>query len=34
MTGSGKYAVYTINWLVDHSDNQNWQQAVFFEVIG
>ena len=34
MTGSGKYGVYSINWLVDYSDNQNWQQAVFFEVIG
>lgn len=34
MSGTGKYAVYTINWLVDYNDNQNWQQAFFFEVIG
>jgi len=34
LTGSGKYGVYSINWLVDYNDNQNWQQAVFFEVIG
>ena len=34
LTGSGKYGIYTIKWIVDYSDNQNFQQSMFFEVIG
>ena len=34
LTGSGKYGIYTIRWIVDYNDNQNFQQSMFFEVIG
>jgi hypothetical protein len=32
--GFGQSGVYSINWLVNHSDNQNFQQGFSFEVIG
>jgi hypothetical protein len=34
LSGKGKYAVYTIEWIVNHGEYQNFQQAFFFEVIG
>ena len=33
-SGSGKHSVYTIEWLVNHNDNQNFMQSHCFEVIG
>ena len=34
LSGRGKYEVYSIEWLVNHGDHQNFQQLFFLEVIG
>ena len=34
MSGHGKYAVYSIEWLINNGDHPNFNQAHVFEVIG
>jgi hypothetical protein len=34
MSGHGRYAVYSIEWLVNHGDHGNFYQTHVFEVIG
>ena len=34
MSGHGRYAVYSIEWLTNYGDHPNFNQAHVFKVIG
>ena len=34
MFGHGRYATYSIEWIVNHGDHANFYQTHVFEVIG